>query len=295
MVMKLERLLLLLVLTVLYTTAFTQRREIASFIKVSNIKYATYPNADPNLNTLNVYMPKRGSNSPLIIWIHGGSWADGDKEEVHTKAEFFTSKGFVFVSINYRLSPKVKHPVHVQDVANAIMWVYSNAKHYSADQNKIFLMGQSSGAHLAAMVSINEEYLKKTGSTPKIIRGMVLIDGMGFDIPAIISDASKQLKGWFAQAFGNSSFDWRQGSPINFVNSNNHIPATMFVYSGEDEVTEIETKILYSKLVDEKVPCKIFHYPKKSQASLNKDLGKNDDKPTEEVLRFMLERMALKN
>jgi acetyl esterase/lipase len=145
------------------------------------------------------------------------------------------------------------------------------------------------------MVGINEEFLKKAGGSAKIIRGIVLVDGMGFDIPAIMGDANNQLRGWFAQAFGNTSWEWSQGSPANFVNTNESIPPTMFVHSGEREVTEVEAKILYAKLIDVKVPCKIFHFPKKNQTSLNKDLGKQDDKPTEEVLRFMLERLAINN
>jgi acetyl esterase/lipase len=240
-------------------------------------------------------MPKRGSNSPILIWIHGGSWSYGDKEEVQSKAEYFTSKGYVFVSVNYRLSPKVKHPVHVQDVANAIMWVYTNAKHYSADQRKLFLMGHSAGAHLAALVSIDEGYLKTAGGSSDIIKGMVLLDGMGYDIPASMEDASNQLKSWYAQAFGNSRWEWGQASPANFVNANNHIPPTLLIYSGEHEVSEVETKILYAKLMDVKVLCKLIHYPKKSPASLNKDLGKPDDKPTEDVLRFLQERVSAIN
>src|SRR5690349_10527411 len=88
-----------------------------SYLVVRNIKYATFPKADPKLNMLDIYMPKKGSNSPVLIWIHGGAFAYGDKEYVQEKAEFFTKKGYVFISINYRLSPKVVHPAHVQDVS----------------------------------------------------------------------------------------------------------------------------------------------------------------------------------
>jgi len=285
----------LFVFLLLWHATYSQRREDASFIKVSDVKYAVYPNTDPSLNSLNVYMPKRGSNSPVLIWIHGGSWSYGDKEEVQSKAEYFTSKGYVFVSINYRLSPKVKHPVHVQDVANAIVWVYQNAKHYSADQRRIFLMGHSAGAHLAALVSINEEFLKTAGGSTDIIRGMVLIDGMGYDIPTAMLDASNQLKGWYTQAFGNSRWEWGQASPVNFINANEKIPPTLIVYSGEREISEVESKTLYARLIDVKVPCKIFNYPKKSQAMLNKELGKPDDKPTEEIYRFFQERISLLN
>jgi arylformamidase len=293
--MKLKRLVLLFVFTTVWVVAYPQRREDASFIKVADIKYASYPNTDPTLNMLNVYMPKRGSNSPILIWIHGGSWSYGDKEDVQSKAEYFTSKGYVLVSVNYRLSPKVKHPVHVQDVANAIMWVHTNAKHYSADNRKIFLMGHSAGAHLAALASIDEKYLKAADGSSKIIQGMVLVDGMGYDIAAIMGDASNQLKGWFVQAFGNSPWDWSQGSPTNFINTNDHIPPTLIIHSGERELSEIEAKILYGKLMDVKVNCKIIHYPKKSPSSLNKELGKQDDKATEDVLRFLQERISVIN
>jgi acetyl esterase/lipase len=293
--MKLNQPLLILVFVALWNIVYPQRREDASFIKVSDVKYALFANADPELNSLNVYMPKRGSNSPILIWIHGGSWTYGDKEEVHSKAEYFTSKGYVFVSVNYRLSPKVKHPVHVQDVANAIVWVYQNAKHYSADQKKIFLMGHSAGAHLASLVSINNEYLKLAGGSTELIKGIVLIDGMGYDIPAAMVDASNQLKGWYVQAFGNSRWEWGLGSPVNFINTNEHIPPVLILHSGEREVAEVEAKILYAKLVDVKVPCQIMHYPKKNQTSLNKELGKPDDKPTEEVLRFLQERISAIN
>lgn len=255
------------------------------------LPYASIPKKDPSLNMLDIYMPKKGSNSPVLIWIHGGQWSYGDKEEVLLKAEYFTSKGFAFVAINFRLSPKVSHPVHVQDVANAIMWVYANAKHYSADQKKIFLMGHSSGAHLASLVSIDEKYLKLAGGTTSIIRGVITLDGIGYDIPLAMDDATNRLKEWYVQAFGNSRWDWSQASPSNYVNTNDHIPPFILVYSGDDEFTDTEVKSFYRKLLDVKVPCKIFQFAKKNSASLNKELGKDDDKPTEEVLRFLLERL----
>src|SRR5689334_12854170 len=112
-----RRALRLLFLIVFFSHSITwAQKHKTSYILVPNIKYATYPNTPAKLNMLDVYMPKKGSNSPVIIWVHGGALAYGDKEYVQAKAEYFTKKGYVFVSINYRLSPKVVHPVHVQDV-----------------------------------------------------------------------------------------------------------------------------------------------------------------------------------
>jgi arylformamidase len=288
--------LLLFIFMLFCGIAYTQRRGAVPFIKVADIQYASYPKTEAKLNMLDVYMPKKGSNSPVLIWIHGGSWAFGDKDDVQAKADYFTEKGYVFVAVNYRLSPKVMHPVHAQDVANAIMWFYSNAKHYSADPKKFFLIGHSAGAHLAALVSIDDKYLKNAGGSTEIVKGVVLLDGTGYDIPEVVSVAGTRLKDWYTQAFGNSKWDWGQASPSNFINTNNHIPSFMIVNSGEGEQLEVESKNFYKKLMDVKVPCKLVKYPKKNQSSLNKDLGKDEDVPTEDILRFLQERVyAIKN
>src|SRR6188768_3119365 len=111
------RIALIVVLLGSNTILLAQKNQ-DSYLMVSNIKYASYPKSDPKLNMLDVYMPKKGSNSPVLIWIHGGAFAYGDKEYVQEKAEYFTKKGYVFISINYRLSPKVTHPTHAQDVSD---------------------------------------------------------------------------------------------------------------------------------------------------------------------------------
>ena len=76
------------------------QKDVNSYILVPNVKYASYPKSDPKLNMLDIYMPKKGSNSPVLIWVHRGSFAYGDKEYVQEKAEFFTKRGYVFISIN---------------------------------------------------------------------------------------------------------------------------------------------------------------------------------------------------
>lgn len=286
-----KRALLLFLLLLCNILVSAQRKSKSSFIKIADVAYAAYPSSDPSLTMLDIYMPVKGSNSPLIIWIHGGSWSYGDKEDIDIKAEYFTSKGFAFVSVNYRLSPKIKHPVHAQDVANAILWVYSNAKHYSADPRKIFLMGTTAGAHLGALVVMDENYLKKAGNTG-IIKGLILMDGMGYDIPFVMQDANNKLKSWYAQAFGNNQWDWSQASPANFVSANKNIPPALILYSGTDESAASDANRFYKKVLDTGASVKIIHYPKKSPSSLNKDFGKEDDQSTTDVMRFLQEALT---
>ena len=285
-----RRYLLLILLMVITLPSAWAQKGVNSYILVRNIKYATHPKSDPKLNMLDIYMPKKGSNSPVVIWVHGGAFAYGDKEYVQDKAEYFTSKGYVFVSINYRLSPKVVHPVHVQDVADAIMWIYKNATHYSSDAKRMFLMGHSAGAHLAALVSTDETYIRKSGGDLDVIQGVVLLDGAGYDITVLMNDAKSKLAEWYTKAFGDSKKEWEQASPVNYIAAGKKIPTFMIAYAGEREAAETEAKILSKKLTEAQVENKVFFYQKKNHLTISRELGEEGDKTTEDVYRFLLEK-----
>jgi arylformamidase len=270
-------------------TVVAQRRDENSFLKVPNVRYATHSKSDPKLNMLNVYMPKKGSNSPMVVWIHGGSWAFGDKDNVLYKAEYFTARGYVFVSLNYRLSPDAKHPLNAQDIADALVWLHENATHYSADPEKIFMIGYSAGAQLAALVSIDGKYLEKAGGSPAILDGVVLLDGTGYDIALLMKSANSKLKEWYVEAYGKTKKDWDQASPVNFIKGDVEAPPFMIVYADEEEPSEKQALVFSKKLSEANVKNKVFHYEKKTHASINKELGKETDKPTEDVYRFLQE------
>src|SRR5436305_8308058 len=102
--------------------------------------FAAEPKAHPDLayadaknprQTLDVYAPAEGKNHPVVVWIHGGGWQAGDKSDVQKKPRAFTDKGFVFVSINYRLLPKVTIRQMAGDVARAVRWAHDHARDYA--------------------------------------------------------------------------------------------------------------------------------------------------------------------
>lgn len=270
-------------------TLFAQKKDEASFLKVMNVRYATHTKSDPKLNMLNVYMPKKGSNSPMVVWVHGGSVGSGEKDNVLNKAEYFTARGYVFVSINYRTSPDVKHPVNVQDVADAVAWLHDNARHYSADSEKIFLIGHSVGAHLAALVSVDGKYLEKSGENLSILDGVVLLDGTGYDISQLMKNSNTKMKERYTESFGKTKKDWDQASPVNFIKPASGIPPFMIAYADEEEPSKKQAILLAKKLSDASVKNKVFHYEKKTATSINKELGKETDKTTEDVYRFLQE------
>lgn len=269
-------------------TLFAQKKDENSFLKVLNVRYATHTKSDPKLNKLNVYMPKKGSNSPMVVWVHGGSLAFGDKDNVLNKAEYFTARGYVFVSINYRVSPVSKHLAGAQDVADALVWLRDNATHYSADPEKMFLIGHSAGADLAALVSVDGKYLEKSGGNLAMLDGVMLLDGTGYEIAQLMKNASPKMKEWYTNATGKTKKEWDQASAVNFIKPGNNTPF-MIVYTDKEGPSHKQALLLAKKLSDAGVKNKVFHYEKKSTASINKELGKETDKPTEDVYRFLQE------
>jgi arylformamidase len=100
--------------------------------------------------TLDVYAPAEGNNHPVVVWIHGGGWQGGDKKDVQKKPQAFVDRGFVFVSVNYRLLPDVTIKQMAGDVAKAIRWTHDHAKDYGGDPDTLLVMGHSSNRSLSS-------------------------------------------------------------------------------------------------------------------------------------------------
>src|SRR5687768_1002554 len=110
---------------------------------ISYVEEKKEPSTYPQQQTLDIFLPLTLSSSqsssrvnnrpPVIIVIHGGAWRSGDKSELESFCEKLTEiSNYVVVNVNYRLtianvSPDVKHPAHIEDVAKAIYWVYQNS------------------------------------------------------------------------------------------------------------------------------------------------------------------------
>src|SRR5262245_45203671 len=75
---------------------------------------------------LDVHAPATGSKLPTVVWVHGGGWVRGSKNEVNQKPAAFVEKGFVFVAMNYRFIPNVLMDTIVRDVAKSVGWVHAN-------------------------------------------------------------------------------------------------------------------------------------------------------------------------
>ena len=122
---------------------------------------------------LDLYYPCNKNNYPTVIWFHGGGLTSGEKYI----PEELKEKGIAVVTVNYRLSPKVKHPCYVEDAAMAIKWVYDNIHRYGGTTAKLFVAGHSAGGWLTTMLSLNKDYLKTWHIDSDSIAGWFSISG----------------------------------------------------------------------------------------------------------------------
>ena len=122
---------------------------------------------------LNVYYPKDTTDVPTVVWFHGGGLEFGEKHI----PEGLKEKGVIVVTVNYRLHPKVKHPVYIEDAAAAVAWTFKNIDSYNGNSNKIFVTGHSAGGYLASMVGLDKSYLNKHGIDADNIAGLIPFSG----------------------------------------------------------------------------------------------------------------------
>src|SRR5687767_12636927 len=149
--------------------------------------------ADPR-QKVDIYAPEGARNLPVVFWIHGGGWVTGDRTNVQVKPQAFADKGFVFVSTGYRLLTNVEMATIFRDVAKSVRWVHGHIAEHGGDPKRILVMGHSAGAQLAALICIDDRYLKAEGLSLNIIKGCVPVDGDTYDIPAIIETAETRLQ-----------------------------------------------------------------------------------------------------
>jgi acetyl esterase/lipase len=257
-----------------------------------DLQYAKIDGVDPNLLSLDVYAPATGDKHPVLVMIHGGGWSGGDKRNpgvATTKPRFFTERGYVYVTINYRLSPAVLHPAHIEDVAAALAFVHDHVAKVGGDPDRIQVMGHSAGAHLAALVSTDGRRLGAHGKGLGIIKGVILLDGAGYDIPAVMTGEDRRpgARTTYARAFGTDEAGWRDASPIAHVAAGKGIPPFLIFHAGAREASEVQAQALAGALGAAGVAARVVHAPGKDHGSINRDIGTPGDGPTRAILAFL--------
>jgi acetyl esterase/lipase len=132
-----------------HATASSEAASLRDSIKPQFVDVPYTNNQASKYQKLDVYLPESTKPTPLVMFIHGGGWYEGDKKRPHVL--YLLSKGFAVASMNYRLTDEASWPAQIQDVKAAIRYMRANAGKYNIDPDRIGLWGLSAGGHLAAL------------------------------------------------------------------------------------------------------------------------------------------------
>jgi acetyl esterase/lipase len=176
-----------------------------AFRRHANIAYGPDPQ-----QRLDVYVPRASAAAPrpVIVFWHGGRWKFGDKADYRFVGAALAGSGCVAIVANYRHYPQVKMPGFMDDAAQATLWSAAHAADYGGDQRRVFLMGHSAGAHMAALLTLDPRYFSAAGQARPHLAGVIGLSGAYDFLPLLEADVQDM--------FG-PPHDYPQSQPINFV------------------------------------------------------------------------------
>lgn len=202
-------------------------------------RYARTSGVAADLQSLDLYRPDLHPGcpaAPVVVYVHGGGWLRGDKaNKVDDKVALFAEQlGWVFVSVNYRLSPDpidlaapnaVRAPVHAQDVAAAVAWVRQHVADSGGDPDRIALVGHSAGAHLVSELGTDQSLLAAAGVPRGSVPCVASLDTQAYDVAYAVA-VSRRLH---ENAFGTDPARWPEWSPIHQITAGEALPAFLVV------------------------------------------------------------------
>lgn len=131
-------------------------------------------------NKLNIWVPtgtKKTDRLPVLVWLYGGGWYSGARDDYGFAGRAFAKRGFVVVIPDYRIVPEGHWPDFLHDGAAAVAWTDAHIGNYGGDPDRIALAGHSAGAYNAVMLALDPQWLRAAGSDTSVIRGVAALAG----------------------------------------------------------------------------------------------------------------------
>ena len=185
-----------------------------------NIVYKTM-NPERKL-ALNIFRPTNDKILPAVMMIHGGGWNSGSPDLQRALATHLAAKGFVTITVEYRLIPESSYPAAVIDLTDAMKWIANNANQYGIDKNRIAVSGCSAGGQLASLIG--------TKNTDGLVKAIVNIDGISSFIDSATIERAKAMREngktmpvdarWLGGTFEECPNTWKDASATYFVTKN---------------------------------------------------------------------------
>ncbi|BCZ47674.1 hypothetical protein psyc5s11_37410 [Clostridium gelidum] len=244
----------------------TKELDITTFSNSMNYSDVVYKNTNGVSLTLDIYGPIKQvyKSSPVLLYVHGGSFAYGDKSipvALSPVLDTFREQGYTIISTSYELMKNTENfNKQISDVKDTIRWIYKNKSVYNIDTEEIGVIGVSSGAYLSLMASYSndEDFVGDTQLSNYPSKVKYLIDFSGPTDLSLLNttDLNFDLSKIFS-SITNKDNIIKKFNPMTYVTST--IPNTLIIHSNLDTMVPYESsKKLYDKCIESNAKAELI-------------------------------------
>lgn len=244
---------------------------------------------------LDLYLPD-GAGFPTVVFVHGGGWAWGDRTQRFGGADvyrnvgrFLAANGIGAAVVSYRLLWPTPWRDQVGDVARAVTWVQQHIGERGGRTDRLFLMGHSAGAHLAALVATDASWLDAAGGTAAGLCGVVAVSGAAYDLGDITTYRAGVDPLYFAERFGGSRLDgqwWHDASVVPFLDRADP-PFLVVSATGESRGLRRQSTLFHEALQQAGVHSTFVSVTGSSHERMVLELSRNDKTAGPATLAFL--------
>jgi acetyl esterase/lipase len=251
--------------------------ELSPNVEAKNdLTYTDGKAEDESKHKLDLYLPKDKKLAPVFFFIHGGAWRTGDRAQYVPIGNRFAKEGILTVVPSYRLAPKNPHPAQIEDVAAAFAWTMQHVSEYGGDTNRIYVGGHSAGGHLAALLALDEKFLRGHHFSTKNIRGTLALSGV---YNLTIGES-------LALVFGQDAQERKDASPLFHIQES--APPFVVTYCQWDYPTlGAQARQFHTALRKANVVSDLIFVPRESHISEVIAMVRDDDPTAQAILKFI--------
>lgn len=210
------------------------------YVRTNNLTYGKLARQKLDVYRPGKIAPNAEPGSRVVIFFYGGDWQAGQKGDYRFVGEALASKGFVAVLPDYRLYPEAAFPRFIEDGALAVRWVHDHIADFGGDPGRIYLMGHSAGAHIAALLTLDEHYLKAVGLDGGAIRATAALSGPYDFVPG---DSDRAV---FGMKVGDSIS--QEIEPLHFADG--HGAPMLLVHGLRDDIVHPDNAVKLAAAIE---------------------------------------------
>ncbi len=230
---------------------------------IEQIKDVEYKKVNGKSLQMDFYRPKNANEPlPLLVFIHGGGWKSGKRADYLVYLASFAEKGYMTATVSYRLKRDSIYPACVEDISDAVKWLFKNGETYGYDPDRIALIGGSAGAHLALLVGYGwKDSRIQNDNTESAHRIKAVVDIYGpVDLTTEYGQTQRLVTGFIGHSYAEKPELYKEASPITWLKSS--VPPTLILHGTSDKLVPIsQSETLKSRLDELGVPCEFYPVP----------------------------------